>query len=125
VEGPARAADRSGDHRGIGRACLAQWVTQPLTVPYLVFVALGAIALGGLWGAPETGAPAPRAAAGSQPAGPRRTVRLPVPRRPGPSPPSPRMACSPGCPGSSSLPRCTSPRTRCPASRFSWCLPAE
>jgi len=48
-------------------------------VPYLVFVALGAIALAGLWGAPETGAPAPRAAAGSQPAGPRRTARLPVP----------------------------------------------
>ncbi len=67
---------------GIGpliAGCLAQWVRQPLTVPYLVFVALGAIALAGLRGAPETGAPAPRAAAGSQPAGPRRTARLPVP----------------------------------------------
>src|SRR5580700_2867371 len=42
--------------------CLAQWVTQPLTVPYLVFVALGVIALAGLWTAPETGAPAPPAA---------------------------------------------------------------
>jgi MFS family permease len=51
---------------GIGAliaGCLAQWVTQPLTVPYLVFVALGAIALVSLWAAPETGAPAPRAPA--------------------------------------------------------------
>jgi MFS family permease len=59
--------------------CLAQWVTQPLTVPYLVFVALGAVALAGLWAVPETGAPAPRAATRSQPAGSRRKVRLPVP----------------------------------------------
>jgi MFS family permease len=70
--------------------CLAQWVPQPLTVPYLVFVALGAISLVGLWAVPETGtpasrAPAPRAAASpvaadASPArGPRRTVRLPVP----------------------------------------------
>jgi MFS family permease len=73
---------------------LAQWVTQPLTVSYLVFVALGAVALAGLWAAPETGTPAPRAtaaraavpgaavpgaAAEGQPAGPRRKVRLPVP----------------------------------------------
>jgi len=67
---------------GIGpliAGCLAQWVAQPLTVPYLVFLALGAAALAGLWAAPETGAPAPRAAASSQPAGPRRKVRLPVP----------------------------------------------
>jgi MFS family permease len=77
---------------GIGpliAGCLAQWVTQPLTVSYLVFVALGAVALAGLWAAPETGAPAPRAAAPgaaapgaaaeSEPAGPRRKVRLPVP----------------------------------------------
>jgi predicted MFS family arabinose efflux permease len=62
---------------GIGpliAGCLAQWVTQPLTVPYLVFIALGAIALAGLRAAPETGAPATE-----KPAGPRRTVRLPVP----------------------------------------------
>jgi MFS family permease len=52
--------------------CLAQWVAQPLTVPYLVFIALGAIALIGLWAAPETGAPA-------KPAGSRSKVRLPVP----------------------------------------------
>jgi predicted MFS family arabinose efflux permease len=64
--------------------CLAQWVTQPLTVSYLVFVALGAIGLAGLWRAPETGTrtpptPAQPRTAGSQPAGPRRKVRLPVP----------------------------------------------
>jgi hypothetical protein len=59
--------------------CLAQWVTQPLTVPYLVFLALGAVALAGLWAAPETGAPVRPAAAKNQPAGPRRTVQLPVP----------------------------------------------
>jgi hypothetical protein len=55
--------------------CLAQWVTQPLTVSYLVFVALGVVALAGLWFAPETGAPA----AASKPTGPGRKVRLPVP----------------------------------------------
>jgi MFS family permease len=54
--------------------CLAQWVTQPLTVPYLVFIALGAIALVGLWAAPETGAPTRQ----KTPAGARRKVRLPV-----------------------------------------------
>jgi MFS family permease len=66
---------------GIGpliAGCLAQWVAQPLTVPYLVFVALGVVALAGLWAAPETGAPAPLAAAKSQPAAPRRKVRLPL-----------------------------------------------
>jgi len=55
--------------------CLAQWVPQPLTVPYLVFLALGAIALIGLWAAPETAAPA----TGKKPDGPRRKARLPVP----------------------------------------------
>jgi predicted MFS family arabinose efflux permease len=67
---------------GIGpliAGCLAQWVTQPLTVPYLVFVALGVVALASLWAAPETGAPAPRAATKSQPTGSRHKVRLPVP----------------------------------------------
>jgi MFS family permease len=78
---------------------LAEWAGQPLTVPYLVFVALGAVALAGLRVAPETGAPAARAAAvpatgGPAPgtpapgttapsagpsAGARRPVRLPVP----------------------------------------------
>jgi hypothetical protein len=57
--------------------CLAQWVSRPLTVPYLVFIALGAVALAGLWAAPETGAPASRAA--TEPAGSRRRVRLPAP----------------------------------------------
>ena len=67
---------------GIGpliAGCLAQWVPYPLTVPYLVFVALGVVALIGLWAAPETGATARLAAAKSQPADPRRKVRLPVP----------------------------------------------
>ena len=59
--------------------CLAQWARWPLTLPYLVFVALGAVALAGLWAAPETGAPASRAATENQPAGSRRPVRLPVP----------------------------------------------
>ena len=59
--------------------CLAQWVARPLTVPYLVFVGLGVIALVGLWASPETGAPAPPTAAGRELAGPRRRVRLPVP----------------------------------------------
>ena len=59
--------------------CLAQWATQPLTLPYLVMIVLGAVALIGLAAAPETGTPAPRAAAQSRPPGPARRVRLPVP----------------------------------------------
>ena len=46
---------------GIGplvAGCLAAWVAHPLTVPYLVWIALGAVALLGLVAAPETGAPA-------------------------------------------------------------------
>jgi Sugar (and other) transporter len=43
--------------------CLAQWVPQPLTVPYLVFIGLGVVGLAGLRSAPETGTPAPAAAA--------------------------------------------------------------
>jgi len=57
---------------------LAQWVMQPLTLPYLLFAALGAVALIGVAAAPETGAPAPRAAE-SRPTGSPRAVRLPVP----------------------------------------------
>ena len=68
---------------GIGplvAGCLAEWATQPLTLSYLLFAALGAVALIGVAAtAPETGTPAPRAAAQSRPAGPRRKVRLPVP----------------------------------------------
>jgi Sugar (and other) transporter len=59
---------------GIGplvAGCLAQWASRPLTLPYLVWIALGAVALAGLATAPETGAPA----AGRNPF----TVRLPVP----------------------------------------------
>src|SRR3984957_10057746 len=48
--------------------CLAQWVPLPLTVPYLVFVALGGIPLIGFWAAPGTGAPATE----KKPAGSRR-----------------------------------------------------
>jgi predicted MFS family arabinose efflux permease len=53
---------------GIGpliAGCLAQWVRWPLTLPYLLFVALGAIALIGVAAAPETGTPAPPAARAS------------------------------------------------------------
>jgi MFS family permease len=67
---------------GIGpliAGCLAQWVARPLTVPYLVFIALGAIALVGLWTAPETGTTAPPATTARQDAGPGRRARLPVP----------------------------------------------
>ena len=58
---------------------LAQWATQPLTLSYLLFVALGAVALIGVAPAPETGTPTPRAATENRPAGSRRSVRLPVP----------------------------------------------
>lgn len=67
---------------GIGpllAGCLAQWVPQPLTVPYIVMVVLGAVALTGVATAPETGTPAPRAATQRRPAGPARRARLPVP----------------------------------------------
>jgi len=59
---------------GIGplvAGCLAQWASHPLTLPYLVWIALGAVALAGLATAPETGAPA----AARNPF----AVRLPVP----------------------------------------------
>ena len=77
--------------------CLAQWVTQPLTVPYLVFIALGAITLVGFRSR----------------------------RQPGPWPPLPRTACSQGCPGSFSPPPSTTPRTPCPVPRSFFSLPAE
>jgi hypothetical protein len=50
---------------------LAQRAARPLTLPYLVWIALGAVALVGLVAAPETGAPAASQAPFS--------VRLPVP----------------------------------------------
>jgi predicted MFS family arabinose efflux permease len=55
---------------------LAQWGKLQLTLPYLVFVALGAVALAGLRFVPETGAPAPPAAAKPTAV---RSARLPVP----------------------------------------------
>ena len=67
---------------GIGplvAGCLAQWVAQPLTVPYIVMIALGAVAIVGVAGAPETGTSAPRAARQGRPARPVRRARLPVP----------------------------------------------
>src|ERR1700750_2517540 len=54
--------------------CLAQWARGPLTVPYLLFVALGALALIALAGAPETGG-----AAGGQATSSLRSARVPVP----------------------------------------------
>jgi MFS family permease len=64
---------------GIGplvAGCLAAWVRDPLTVPYLLWIALGAVALVGLAGAPETGAPA-SAAPPEKRTGAR--ARIPVP----------------------------------------------
>jgi predicted MFS family arabinose efflux permease len=58
--------------------CLAQWASWPLTLPYLVFLGLGAVGLAGLWFVPETGAAAPRAPTAKQPTG-TRLARLPVP----------------------------------------------
>jgi MFS family permease len=67
---------------GIGplvAGCLAEWAAQPLTLCYILFAALGAIALIGVAAAPETAPPAPPSATESRSAGPRRKVRLPVP----------------------------------------------
>jgi Sugar (and other) transporter len=67
---------------GIGpliAGCLAQWVRLPLTLPYLLFVALGALALIGVAFAPETGARAPAASAQSQASGSSRSVRILAP----------------------------------------------
>jgi MFS family permease len=67
---------------GIGpliAGCLAQWAKWPLTLSYLVFAALGAVALIGLASVPETSAPAPRQRSSTQPAESRRSARLPVP----------------------------------------------
>jgi hypothetical protein len=60
--------------------CLAEWAGSPLTLPYLLFVALGAIALIGLAAAPETGSPAPPASATSEASGrPPRSAGVLVP----------------------------------------------
>jgi hypothetical protein len=55
---------------------LAQWGKLQLTLPYLVILGLGAIALASLWVVPETGAPMPHPE--THPTGPR-TARLPIP----------------------------------------------
>jgi hypothetical protein len=57
--------------------CLAEWVKAPLTVPYLLFLALGAVALIGLATAPETGTSA--AQAPSRAGGSSRSIGLLVP----------------------------------------------
>ncbi len=66
---------------GIGpliAGCLAQWTDRPLTLPYLVFVALGATALIGLLTVPETAAPALRGMKSSQTTGPAHLARIPA-----------------------------------------------
>jgi hypothetical protein len=66
---------------GIGpliAGALAQWVSYPLTVPYLVFLGLGLVALIGLAVVPETGTPTPRAATTRQ-IRKKRSSRLPIP----------------------------------------------
>jgi MFS family permease len=67
---------------GIGplvAGCLAQWARRPLTLSYLLWVALGAIALVGLAGAPETGARGSQATAKREAAGSRSSARIPIP----------------------------------------------
>ena len=58
--------------------CLAEWASYPLTLSFLVFVALGAVALIGLSVVPETGTPTPRVTT-EQPNHSGRSVRLPIP----------------------------------------------
>jgi MFS family permease len=55
---------------------LAQWGKLQLTLPYLVFIGLGAVALAGLWFVPETGTLGTSAA--EKPTG-ARSARLPIP----------------------------------------------
>lgn len=67
---------------GIGpliAGCLAEWVKSPLTLPYLIFVALGAIALLGLTTTPETGTPGHPASPGSEASSSSRSVRILIP----------------------------------------------
>jgi MFS family permease len=72
---------------GIGpliAGCLAEWVKHPLTVPYLVFVGLGAIALIGLTTAAETvspaaGAPSASASANGEASDTSRAIRVLIP----------------------------------------------
>jgi hypothetical protein len=67
---------------GIGpliAGCLAEWTKAPLVLPYLLFAALGVIALIGLAGAPETGTPAPPPSAEKKAASSPRSVRILIP----------------------------------------------
>ena len=67
---------------GIGpliAGCLAEWARLPLTLPYLLWVALGAVALVGLAAAPETAGPVRPAPAASPARSSSRSVRLLVP----------------------------------------------
>jgi predicted MFS family arabinose efflux permease len=57
--------------------CLAQWARWPLTLPYLVMLGLGVIALIGLWFVPETGTLMKRVPPTDKPK--KRSARLPVP----------------------------------------------
>jgi MFS family permease len=57
---------------------LAQWGKLQLTLPYLVFIALGAIALLSLSVVPETGSPTPKPASPKSPRS-SRSARLPIP----------------------------------------------
>src|SRR6201994_3362155 len=47
--------------------CLAEWGSWPLTLAYLVFIALGAVAVVGLAAVPETGTPGSAAGSGRPP----------------------------------------------------------
>ena len=58
--------------------CLAAWVRDPLTVPYLLWIALGAVALVGLAGAPETGGASATAAPAQQQTGARAWIPVPA-----------------------------------------------
>lgn len=57
---------------------LAQWGKLQLTLPYLVFIVLGAIALVSLWVVPETGVRTPKATAPTRSRG-SSSARLPIP----------------------------------------------
>ncbi|HEV2360404.1 MAG TPA: MFS transporter [Acidimicrobiales bacterium] len=57
--------------------CLAEWASWPLTLPYLVFLGLGAVGLAGLLLVPETSPPVRGTAFESSPR--TRSARLPVP----------------------------------------------
>ena len=67
---------------GIGpliAGCLAEWARLPLTLPYLVWIALGAVALIGLAAAPETASPDRPAPTRSHTRGSSKSVGLLVP----------------------------------------------